>query len=220
MSEPDSVNDTVFYEPKTLHYSQGLNIKGSVSLNDFQLEGNTITVPKAGWYYSTPGAYATLASASSTNGRAIISYFDNDEEWVCDQIASGVVTTPGSAGALLRSALWVDDGSLLLPGALLMDGGAINAETTGVKASAGVEVIIPKGRIWYTTIIQGAPATRPTIPITTGHNVKGFSSSIAGSALGATSHIVDGITDALPNPCSAPTSFTTFAVPVRLRRKA
>lgn len=94
------------------------------------------------------------------------------------------VTTVGNAGAVLRLGVYADSGGQ--PGTLLVDGGTVAADTTGVKTLAITPLALPVGFVYLAACPQNAattvPSTRAAIP---GTIFRGSPSSTAGGFLGA-----------------------------------
>lgn len=80
-----------------------------------------------------------------------------------DKIAVTSVQVAGSTGAVLRMAIYNDDGTGL-PSSLIVDAGTIAATTTGHKMIAlGTPVQLAAGMYHLCVFCQGAPTTAPTI---------------------------------------------------------
>lgn len=72
------------------------------------------------------------------------------------------VGTAGSAGALVRVAVYGDSGGG--PGTLICQSAAVDATTTGQKTMLlDTPLVSPRGGrlIWFTAVVQGAPTTVP-----------------------------------------------------------
>lgn len=84
-----------------------------------------------------------------------------------DTIGAEVVTTAGSAGAVLRFGIrgsaFPGGRSHMPTAAVLLDAGTVSAETTGFKSVAISFRIMVPGIYWLTCTVQGAATTRPTM---------------------------------------------------------
>lgn len=131
-----------------------------------------------------------------------------------DAIACEVVTTPGSAGAVVRLGIRKPtrtDGRTNFPGvaSLVLDAGTVSAESTGAKIitiSPPLQIAEP-GVYFLTATVQGGASTRPTMR----HRSTNFSAlAQAGTSspdLGNSATVVVGlntsVTGALPADSSA-----------------
>lgn len=70
------------------------------------------------------------------------------------------VSVVGTTGALLRAGLYSDSSGR--PGSLLVDGGTVSAESTGVKEWA-TNMAPSASRVWFVVVAQGGAGTRPTL---------------------------------------------------------
>lgn len=77
-----------------------------------------------------------------------------DEIWIN-------VNTAGSAGAVLRPAIYTDDSGL--PASLVLDPGTIVTTSTGNIGITGLSTTLPRGRYWVGWVTQGSPTTLATI---------------------------------------------------------
>lgn len=114
----------------------------------------------AGLFYATPGVTGT---ATTVEGNATAYPLWVPPAAEIDQLLCEVVTTPGSAGAVIRMGVYDDDGTGY-PGDLLVDGGTVAAESTGVKSvTLGSVLALPSPLVWLVGVVQGEAATRPTV---------------------------------------------------------
>lgn len=72
------------------------------------------------------------------------------------------VGTAGQSGAKIRLGMYLDNGSGCYPGALVVDGGQVSADSTGVK-TISVSVPVKAGVYWVVAVAQSAPSTQPSV---------------------------------------------------------
>lgn len=166
---------------------------------DVYLNTKAVAVPLAAGtaYVVTPGALGTTSPAEA--GEQAIPFIAGRAATLTSLAVS--VTTAGAAGALLRLGLRAANGTQ--PGALLADGGTVDASTTGTK-SVTISQALTEGTLYFATVsTQGAAATRPTLQAASGaHDVR-IGNTSAATALASTYAAFNatgtGTTGALPS---------------------
>lgn len=125
-----------------------------------------LTPLRAGYYYAgAAGAVSTgqLAEGSLRGSRLLVG-----RTCTLDTIAVEV-TTAGSAGALVRVGLYLYDPASN-SGTLLVDGGTVDATTTGVK-TVTISQAVTKGQILVlASAVQGGASTRPIVRVNGGYD--------------------------------------------------
>ena len=111
-----------------------------------------------------------LTTSATTDQAMYAAVADFASAITIDRICCEVVTTAGSAGSVIRMGVYADDGTGNNVGALVADFGTVGTTTTGVKEITVSQALTP-GRYWFVVVPQGAPATSPTIRVTTGPSV-------------------------------------------------
>lgn len=107
---------------------------------------------------------SSFSSASSADGEGVLgSFYTGPEDVSFVDIAFEVITIVGSAGAVARPILWLDDGTDGAPGELLTDAGTVSTTTLGLKLTGASGVLPRNSHIWYAVVPQGAPTTRATL---------------------------------------------------------
>lgn len=84
------------------------------------------------------------------------------------------IQTAGTTGALVRAALYSDNGGDI--GTLLSQTAAVDATTTGLKVlTFDTAIVSPVGGrlVWFTVVVQGAPTTLPVGQIVGDVNSRG-----------------------------------------------
>jgi hypothetical protein len=75
------------------------------------------------------------------------------------------ITSVGSAGCTVRLGIYADNGSGV-PSALISDAGTIAGDSATVQEIAlGSTLVLAAGVYWLGTVIQGSPASQPTVRI-------------------------------------------------------
>lgn len=223
MSEPDSPNDTVFYEPKTLHYPHGLSIKGDVdflgklSANGAQLVNKA--VPASGEKFVTKIGFGSTTSYTALPNILYFTAMILPEIKIASIDCSATVAA--STGGLLRMGLYLPDSvERPYPKTLVEDCGTLSAESTGVKNfDVTPDYDFPGGLLWVATVQQGSPTTGPTLR-TTGNSTIDLplpaATDLANSCPG-----LSGVTGALPAEVAFASLIWTAAVwPIVGVRKA
>lgn len=198
-------NDVTNYD-KLVHDSAGSAEKETrILLRD----GLGLPPLRTGIYLSSP---CTVSTGTYSNGVLYASPLWLATPRVLDRLAMEV-TVVGAAGALYRLGLYSDDG-VGRPNKLLADGGTVAADVgTGAK-EVTINVTLGAGLYWMVAVLQGAPASAPTVRQNNGV-VDGVAASVAlDAAQGNVSgyNLGSGITGALPATAPAISS-TSSRVP-------
>lgn len=134
--------------------------------------------------YTTGQVNGTLSSAFAGGGVASTGFFHGPAggtpataaraqgvlEAIPLEVQAGVtidqlrteVTVAGEAGSVIRMGVYRDNGAGA-PGALLLDGGTVAADTVGVKTITGLAGVAPGGLLWLVRASQLCPTTPPTV---------------------------------------------------------
>lgn len=114
------------------------------------------------------------------------------------------VTSAGSAGALIRLGVYAM-ASTGVPGALVLDAGTVSGTGTGLQTISGLTLNLPAGWYHLAALIEGSPATVPTMRVVGGGNVVPGMATFVGSGLNSGTAWANGSagTGGLPNPSSA-----------------
>jgi hypothetical protein len=108
------------------------------------------------------GRVLTTTTASYPDGSMRLYPFIVPVDMTVNTIACEVVTTPGSAGSVVRLGIYDDvDG---VPTNLILDAGTVATQTTGVKSIA-ISQALSAGIVWCCAVPQGTPGTNPTLRI-------------------------------------------------------
>jgi hypothetical protein len=157
--------------------------------------GSVRSILQTGWYYAPPCGTTPL---TYSQGVMRASPFYLPEATVIDRIGVNVQTS-GESGAKLRLGLYADSG-LGVPGALIVDGGQVAADSTGYKEVTIAETAGP-GVIWLTVVPQSCATTPPAVWGNTYDGLSPIGSTSAGliSANGLSSfECTSFVTAALP----------------------
>ena len=74
------------------------------------------------------------------------------------------VSAAGTAGAVVRLAVYADNGTRGWPGALVLDAGTIDGTSATVQTiTLGSPLALAPGRYWVGAVGQGGPTTQPTM---------------------------------------------------------
>lgn len=158
-----------------------------------------VTCPLAAGIYYTPiatgdGAAASIPPEASMRGARFVVGRDCS----IDRIACRV-TVAGTTGALVRLGLFrIDPRSGALT--LLVDGGTVSAESTGIKSVTVSQAVKAGWHILPVVAVQGAAGTRPTLTIVNGTDPMighADADTTMGTPLGGWA--VTGITGAFPS---------------------
>lgn len=130
-------------------------VKADVGLGNVDNVRGIVPIPfVAGHYLQSMLGNAVLTS--SQNALVLAPMFLESDVTI-DRIA--VEVTTAAASSFVRPAIYGSDANGR-PGALLVDGGQLDASTPGIKEAA-VNVTIPRGISWWGSINQGGvPTTR------------------------------------------------------------
>jgi len=129
------------------------------------------------------------------------------------------VTVAGSTGCTVRLGIYADNGNYA-PGSLILDAGTIPGDAVGVaEITLGSTAVLPAGYYWLGAVVQGTPATQPTLRTLSGNNVPpgfilgaGTSTPSAGQSMVGVGQV--SVTGALP--ATLPSPGGSGAAPVRL----
>lgn len=161
-----------------------------------------------GWYYNPPGGLGTTQPAES-EGRYEL--FVVPRAVTVDRIGIHV-TTAGTAGAVVRLGIYLDNGNLLL------DAGTVDATTTGWKEIA-IDQALPAGLVFPIAVVQGGAISRPQLRSLSGYSMGiGFADAASVIGAGGSGYAVSPIAGALPAVGLAVTTGVS-AVRIALRRK-
>lgn len=130
-----------------------------------------------GYLFCRGGAASTTTPAAGV----VVAGPMPDVDRACTIDRIGIeVTSGGSVGAVIRFGLYADDGTGY-PGALIYDAGQFAATGTGAIGDTTDAVLaaisIARGSLlWFAMVVQGAPATAPTVRANSGP-ITGFVAS-------------------------------------------
>lgn len=167
-------------------------------------------IPRSNFYSTAFGSHSTINGATF-NGTAYATSIWLGVGGTVTRIACEV-STVGSTGALIRLGIYADDGAGA-PGALLVDGGTIDATVLGFsEVTLGTPLALAVGRYWLVGVFQGAPTTQPIMRASAGTQIvgAGSTSGVFGTPTAA-GWTMTGATGALP---STWTISTTSGVPI------
>lgn len=114
----------------------------------------------SGEYIIFGGVGVAISSGSMPEGRLCATPYWAPRAISFSSFSIAVVTTPGSAGSIVRIGAYNDDNGL--PGSLLFDAGTVDSTTTGTKEIL-INQTLPAGRFWLAAVIQGGAATVATL---------------------------------------------------------
>jgi hypothetical protein len=113
------------------------------------------------------------------------------------------VTTAGSAGAVIRLGAYAFSPTGSLPvGGLLVDGGTVDATTTGAKEIT-VSLNHPGGPIYLAAATQGAPTTLPVVRAQGGGRLFMVQTALRTQLGNRLGFVATGVTGTLPDPFPA-----------------
>lgn len=212
--------------PSTLAYARntesasGAALRTALSSVGLATDSTVAATPPASAYF-----YPLSPGSSSTNAA-----LGNDVLRLAPALLPAVtiarlgteITVAGSAGSTVRIGIYADNGSWGV-GSLVLDAGTIPGDVVGVaEVTLGSPVSLPAGYYWIGAVVQGSPATQPTLRVLGGNNLPpGFILS-AGSTLPITAHTINGVgqigvSGALPATLASPGG--SGPAPVRLFMK-
>lgn len=146
----------------------------------------------AGEYYAPAG---TIGTSISAEGAELTSVIIPTRSCTIDQIAV-YMTVAGSAGAVVRLGIRSLSLSTAMPGAVLADGGAVDATGAAGALTATVSVPVVAGvPIVLSATIQGGASTRPTLVRLSGK--QSFHGVTAPSAATSPNVFASGVTGSL-----------------------
>lgn len=219
MPEPDSPNDEVFYEPVAWHFPRGLSVKGDVDFLGALLgNGQSLVnkaVPTSGEKFLSTAAFTSTVSLTATPGVLYLTPIILPAI-VIASIECEIVTTPASAGGLLRMCMALPESyERPFPKTVVADCGTVSAETTGQKLfDVTPDYNFAGGLLWVGVVSQGTPTTGPTIR-TVGNTTIALPVPTA-TGLGNNLPSKTGITGAVPAELSGFT-MTSFSAAVAVR---
>lgn len=127
----------------------------------------------------------------------------------------------GAAGGVWRLGVYAHDPATGLPGALMVDVGAVDPTTIGFKLVTGLSLVLPAGIVWACLVVEGTGGgggsthSGPSVPITVAGS---FTLASGGYQQGQAAGITAG---GLPSPAPAFTAYSANQPPVLwLRRSA
>lgn len=151
-------------------------------------------------YYAAPGLAST---ATPSQGVLALAPLDVDRVCLLKALVADIATV-GTAGAVLRLAIYADDGTGGFPGALVADAGTIDATVAGAATlTLTTPIPLPPGRYWIGGASQGAPTTAPVIRCVSSTGAIVMPSTTASVTTLNLAAAQNGVTGA------APASFTT-----------
>jgi hypothetical protein len=158
------------------------------------------------YYFPRNGTWAQLAPADQADDELQVTRLRIDEIGLLTQVRCEV-RTAGGASRTLRMAVFADGEGK--PGNLILDSGAIAANTTGVK-TYDCWIPVNRGYVWVGLAQQGS-GTRANITavtaITEDQGILTTATGFTGAATGNINALLKtGVTGAMPDPFGTPTS--------------
>lgn len=142
-------------------------------------------------------SYGTL-SAQPTNNRLLLCEFPVPSPATLVRIGCEVVTA-GSAGCVLRPAIYQDRDFDGVPDALILDPGTIAADVAAIPELVINTPLDPSlGPLWAGGVVQGNPAVRPFIRSPAGVTVSACQATKPGAGSQPLAYYMDGVNGALP----------------------
>lgn len=159
----------------------------------------SIGVPlKSGWYYPLDGGGG---NRTMTYNLLWLWPFDCQRSITISKLACNV-TTAGSSGTTIRLGVYASDGAGGI-GNLIVDGGTVAGDTTGVKTITLSQAAGPD-RLWFGAVWQGTNSTAPALQAySKAMPYIGWSSFVQFPSIVAYQYT--GITGALPASLGTPT---------------
>lgn len=113
----------------------------------------------------------------------------------------GEITAAGTAGCTYRLGIYADAG--MTPGALVLDAGTIAGDSATVQEiTLGSTLVLTAGWYWLGGVLQGTPASQPTVRTIASPPTPGFlltqTTTIPGSGATSVGVLAGGVTGALP----------------------
>lgn len=181
--------------------------------------GSPVVVPSGAWQtLGMDGVISTL-SFTTLNGLEVAMPFKLDRATTFKSFGIHVVGTPGTAGSVVRIGIRSDSGSGIPhpTAAPIVDLGTQPTTAAGFipYAPPGGTITLPPGFYWRTVTAQGAPATGPTLRVSTSGDPRWpiYTSVATPVDQAYWGYAQAGVNGALPNGF-APTTYTQ--TPVRV----
>jgi hypothetical protein len=164
----------------------------------FASSGQTSTpaIP-AGQYVLPCGAGAVAAATTGQNTLRLAPWLV-ERVIAIDRLAAEV-TTAGESGSVFRLGIYADSDGY--PGALLVDGGTITADTTSTREVTISSITLTRGLYWIGGAAQSAPTTQPTMRCMSNYSPPiplRLGSTLPGSTGASQGYSQTGVTGALP----------------------
>lgn len=121
---------------------------------------------KTGEYVTPQGLGSNAFTATIANNTATFVPIDIPVGFTADRIGLNITGAGAGAGPVIRLGIF-DSGTDGRPGALLVDGGTIDASTTGNK-TVTISQALPAGRVWVCAVAQASATTAPTVSVLRG----------------------------------------------------
>lgn len=168
----------------------------------------------AGRYYAAGsfGSVSTSSAVANDNLRA--SPFYARADLTIDRIGCEV-TAAGSAGCTVRLGIYADNGSGY-PGALVIDAGTVSGAAVA-SAEITVNTQLKAGLYWFAAVVQGSPASSPTLRVTNGASFTPGATSLAAALTAASGYGASGVSAALPATFPAGSNVVGLAPRVAVR---
>jgi hypothetical protein len=168
-----------------------------------------------GQYYTSQGIVSVTTAANPGNGTARYVPFWVPKTATFDRISIRTVTTPGSAGAVIRLGIYNDNGAGK-PGSLLLDAGTIDATAAVGLQEITINQSLTAGLYWLVAVPQGAPTTAATTQIVSSAISNGPYNASAGTVQYGWLSAAAGVTGALPGTANVSSASTaSFVVVLR-----
>lgn len=154
--------------------------------------------PGSYFYMTSQGSGTASGAGALTNNSMRVAPMVIDAAMVLDRLAVDI-TTAGETGSTLRPGIYADSGAGV-PGSLVVDGGAVAADTTGVK-EVTVSVTLAAGIYWVGAVVQAAVTTVPLVRIVNNWTPRVLiraGTSLPGSASNVAGYTMAGVSGALP----------------------
>lgn len=161
-----------------------------------------IVLPAVGDWFMQPAA--GVSNSGVTGNQALLGPL-----WLppgtYDQVAF-FIGTAGSAGSVVRVALYNDSGNR--PGSLLLDCGTVTGTTTGQRTITGLSLTVGNVPLmWGGCISQGAPTTSPSIYFVNSTSFPyGNPNAAPTFGMAATCYAASNVAGAAPNPSGVGTT--------------
>jgi hypothetical protein len=168
----------------------------------------------SGRYYAAGnnGNVGTSAALGNDNLRVSPIYFRNSV--TIDRIGLEV-TVAGSAGALVRLGIYESNESGY-PAARILDAGTIDG-TVVAAHEITISQSLPPGVYWLGAVIQGSPATQPTIRVTTASSFSVGATSLTASLQAPVGYATASVAGGLPADFASASNAIAIAPRVAVR---